>query len=122
MDQELKEYIQSLIPKGFPDGNELVKEGREMAKDINWNKSRFMKEYGYDTHLEYRKDVLSKGKQVYQLLVGLSTLEEEIDAIIEDVKNNKIHDLVLAYYVSTSFFYKSDIHELAYTTKATAYT
>ena len=48
--------------------------------------------------------------------------EEEIDAIIDDVKNNKIHDLVLAYYVATSFFYKSDIHELAYTTKATAYT
>jgi hypothetical protein len=49
-------------------------------------------------------------------------LPEEIDAIIEDIKDNKIHDLVLAYYVSTSFFYKSDIHELAYTTKATAYT
>ena len=48
--------------------------------------------------------------------------EEEIDAIIEDIKDNKIHDLVLAYYVSTSFFYKSDIQELAYTTKATAYT
>lgn len=48
--------------------------------------------------------------------------EEEIDAIIDDIKNNKIHDLVLAYYVSTSFFYKSDIQELAYTTKATAYT
>ena len=48
--------------------------------------------------------------------------DEEIDAIIEDIKENKIHDLVLAYYVSTSFFYKSNIHELAYTTKATAYT
>ena len=48
--------------------------------------------------------------------------DEEIDAIIEDIKDNKIHDLVLAYYVSTSFFYKSNIHELAYTTKATAYT
>ena len=48
--------------------------------------------------------------------------DEEIDAIIDDVKNNKIHDLVLAYYVATSFFYKSDAHELAYTTKATAYT
>ena len=46
----------------------------------------------------------------------------EIDAVIEDIKNHKIHDLVLAYYVATSFFYKSDIHELAYTTKATAYT
>ena len=48
--------------------------------------------------------------------------KEEIDAIIEDVKDNKIPDLVLAYYVATSFFYKSDMHELAYTTKATAYT
>ncbi len=48
--------------------------------------------------------------------------KEEIDAVIEDIQNNKIHDLVLAYYVATSFFYKSDVHELAYTTKATAYT
>ena len=48
--------------------------------------------------------------------------DEEIDAIIEDIKDNKIHELVLAYYVATSFFYKSDAHELAYTTKATAYT
>ena len=55
-------------------------------------------------------------------LLGKKINEEEIDAIIEDVQNNKIHDLVLAYYVATSFFYKSDIHELAYTTKATAYT
>lgn len=48
--------------------------------------------------------------------------DEEIDAIIEDIRINKISDLVLSYFVSTSFFYKSDVHELAYTTKATAYT
>ena len=83
MNQELKEYIQSLIPKNFPDGNELVKEGREMAKDLEWKKSRFMEEYGYDTHLQYRKEALAKGKTTYQLLMGLSTLEEELDAIKE---------------------------------------
>jgi thymidine phosphorylase len=55
-------------------------------------------------------------------MLGKKISDEEIDAIIEDIKDNKIHDLVLAYYVSTSFFYKSDVHELAYTTKATAYT
>jgi hypothetical protein len=81
MDQELKEYIASLIPKDFPDGNALVQEGREMAKDIPWNKSRFLKEYGYKSHLEYRKKNLAEGKQTYQLLMGLSTLEEEIDGI-----------------------------------------
>ena len=83
MDQELKEYIQSLIPKNFPDGNKLVQEGREMAKDIEWKKSRFLEEYGFESHLEYRKKNLEEGKQTYQLLVGLSTLEEELDAIKE---------------------------------------
>lgn len=81
MDQELKEYIQSLKPEGFPDGNKLVQEGREMAKDIEWKKSRFLKETGFKSHLEYRKKNLAEGKQTYQLLVGLSTLDEEIDAI-----------------------------------------
>lgn len=81
MNQELKEYIKSLIPEGFPDGNKLVEEGRKMAKDIKWNKSRFLKEYGFESHLEYRKKNLAEGKQTYQLLVGLSTLDEEIDAI-----------------------------------------
>lgn len=83
MDQALKEYIASLIPEGFPNGNDLVKEGMEMAGDITWNKSRFYQETGYKTHLEYRKDNLKKGKQTYQLLVGLSTLDEEVEAIKE---------------------------------------
>ncbi|MBO4393205.1 MAG: cobalamin-dependent protein [Spirochaetales bacterium] len=83
MDQELKEYIQSLIPQGFPDGKKLVQEGREMAKNIKWKKSRFLEEYGFDSHLQYRKRNLAEGKQTYQLLVGLSTLEEELDAIKE---------------------------------------
>ena len=47
---------------------------------------------------------------------------EEINAIIEDMQNNKLSDLLLAYYTATSFFYSSDPEELAYTTKATAYT
>ncbi|HIU25062.1 MAG TPA: cobalamin-dependent protein [Candidatus Copromorpha excrementigallinarum] len=81
MEQELKEYIQSLIPEDFPDGNQLVEEGRKMAGDIPWNKSRFLRETGYKSHLDYRKENLKNGKQTYQLLVGLSTLEEEIEAI-----------------------------------------
>lgn len=81
MDQATREYIASLKPKGFPDGKTLVREGFEMAKDIPWNKSRFLKEYGYESHLEYRKKNLAEGKQTYQLLMGLSTLEEELDGI-----------------------------------------
>ena len=48
--------------------------------------------------------------------------KEEIEAIVEDIQNNKLSDLALAYYTATSFFYKADMDELVYTTKATAYT
>ena len=62
MEQELKEYIQSLIPEDFPDGNQLVEEGRKMAGDIPWNKSRFLRETGYKSHLDYRKENLKNGE------------------------------------------------------------
>lgn len=81
MNQELGEYIASLLPKGFPDGRQLVAEGREMARDISWNRSRFLTENGYDSHLAYRRENLKNGKQTYQLLMGLATLEQELDAI-----------------------------------------
>ena len=55
-------------------------------------------------------------------LLGKRITKEEIDAIIEDIQNNKLSDLSLAYYTATWFFYKSNAEELAYTTKATAYT
>lgn len=55
-------------------------------------------------------------------LLGEKLNTAEIDAIVEDIQNNKLSDLILAYYTATSFFYKSDPEELAYTTKATAYT
>ena len=79
--QELTEYIASLVPHGFPDGRCLVAEGREMARDIPWNRSRFLEENGFESHLAYRRENLRNGKQTYQLLMGLSTLEEELDAI-----------------------------------------
>lgn len=81
VDQQLTEYIASLIPAGFPDGRELVAEGRELAERIPWNRSRFLEETGFESHLAYRQANLAKGKQTYQLLMGLATLEEEIEAI-----------------------------------------
>jgi hypothetical protein len=55
-------------------------------------------------------------------MLGQHITDEEIDAIVDDIQQNKLSDLVLAYYTATSFFYQTDSHELAYTTKATAYT
>jgi len=81
VDEQLTEYIASLIPLGYPDGRALLAEGREMAKDIPWNRSRFLTETGFESHLAYRRANLADGKQTYQMLMGLATLEEEIEGI-----------------------------------------
>ena len=91
-----------------------------------WVTNDFLDEYPimeWDTVLvKFVKNNPLSMQAIRKKLLWKKINKEEIDAIIDDIKNNKIHDLVLAYYVATSFFYKSDINELAYTTKATAYT
>ena len=115
----------------------LIRKNEEFVVDVSltdsyvqaneiWVTKDFMDEYPvmeWDTVLVsfVRNNPLSM-QAIRKKLLWKKITDEEIDAIIEDVKDNKIHDLVLAYYTATSFFYKSDIHELAYTTKATAYT
>ncbi len=91
-----------------------------------WVTKDFLEEYPimeWDTVLvSFVKNNPLSMQAIRKKLLWKKINEEEIDAIIEDVKDNKINDLVLAYYVATSFFYKSNIHEIAYTTKATSYT
>jgi methylmalonyl-CoA mutase cobalamin-binding subunit len=81
MDTALIDYIAGLIPEKFPDGRDLVKEGKEIGNSFELGRSKFLKKYGYKNYLEYRKDCISKGRMIWQLLVGLSTLEEQLDAI-----------------------------------------
>ena len=115
----------------------LIRKNQEFVVDVSltdsyvqaneiWVTKDFLEEYPvmeWDTVLVsfVRNNPLSM-QAIRKKMLWKKISDEEIDAIIEDVKDNKIHDLVLAYYVATSFFYKSDVHELAYTTKATAYT
>ena len=115
----------------------LIRKNEEFIVDVSltdsyvqaneiWVTKDFMDEYPvmeWDTVLvSFVKSNPLSMQAIRKKLLWKKINDEEIDAIIEDIKDNKIHDLVLAYFVSTSFFYKSNIHELAYTTKATAYT
>lgn len=81
MDAALKEYLKSLIPVGFPDGRELLKEGIALGKNVKVPRNKFLEKNGCSNYLEYRKKRLAEGKQTWQLLLGLATLEEELEAI-----------------------------------------
>ena len=124
---------------GIKDGDKisLIRKNEEFVVDVSltdsyvqpneiWVTKDFLDEYPvlpWDTVIvSFLQNNPLSMQAIRKKMLWKKISDEEIDAIIGDIKDNKIHDLVLAYYVSTSFFYKSNIHELAYTTKATAYT
>ena len=116
----------SLIRKGEEFVVNVVLSDKYVQANEIWVTKNFLEEYNlmeWDTVIvSFVKSNPLSMQAIRKKMLWKKITDEEIDAIIEDVKDNKIHELVLAYYVATSFFYKSDAHELAYTTKATAYT
>lgn len=84
------EYIRHLKPKDHRPGKELVREGVELGKTIKAGRSGFIRSQSkYSNHMEYKKDLAKQGKIYYNILLGLATLDDQIDAI------KKIYDFTV---------------------------
>ncbi len=81
MNDRIVEYVRSLKPKDMPSGYDVLREGVEMGKNINVGRSLFLKEKGYKNYAEYKKEYAKQGKITWEILLGLATLEEQVDAI-----------------------------------------
>ena len=80
-------YIQDLrklYPEDLPKGRDLVQKGMEIGSTFEAGYNRFCLENGYDNHIEYKKECMKDGKIVWQLLLGLGDLDEQIQGI-EDI-------------------------------------
>lgn len=76
MNQETIDYIRSIKPAPHQDGRELVKKGLEIGKTFEAPLTHYK---GFANHMEYKKSLQKKGEIYWCLLMGLSTLEEEIE-------------------------------------------
>ena len=85
MDAAMLEYIRGLKPAPHENGMDLVKKGIEIGNSFEAGRSRFIRESNgkYTCHMDYKKECMREGKIVWDLLIGLATIEEEIDAIKE---------------------------------------
>ncbi len=85
MDAAMLEYVKSIKPAPHEDGRELVKKGLEIGATFEAGRSRFIKESNgkYTCHMDYKKECMREGKIVWDLLVGLATIDEEVEAIAE---------------------------------------
>jgi len=81
MNKAMLEYIKGLKPAPHQHGSVFLKEGIELGKTIERKKSRFIRESGYSNYLDYRKECREKGKITWNILMGLATLEEQIEGV-----------------------------------------
>lgn len=83
MNNETIEYIKSLKPEAHKNGNDLVKEGIEIGNSFEAGRSRFIRESNgkYSCHMDYKKECMREGKIDWNILLGLATLEEQVDGI-----------------------------------------
>jgi methylmalonyl-CoA mutase cobalamin-binding subunit len=80
MNRGMLEYIKSIRPNPHQKGKELLLEGIKIGKSLKAGKSRFARESNYSSYLEYKKDCMKNGKICWNILMGLATLEEQVDA------------------------------------------
>jgi methylmalonyl-CoA mutase cobalamin-binding subunit len=74
------EYVKGLKPDAHRSGNDILKEGIEMGKSIPLGQSRFVRESEYANLLELIKDCTQKGEVRWNILMGLASLEEQVEA------------------------------------------
>ena len=83
MRQDIIEYIKSIRVTDHPDGMELLREGIAMGQQIKTGRSRFIRESNgkYRTHMDFKKECRRNGKIIWQILMGLATLDEQVEAM-----------------------------------------
>ena len=87
MDANALHYLKNLKPKPHVHGNEMVREGIEMGRAIDVPKSSFIAQSDkYENHMQYKLDLAKQGKIYWNILLGLATLEEQVEAIKEIYK------------------------------------
>lgn len=83
MDEQMYKYLRQLKPAPHPDGRELVEEGKAMGSRLQAGRSRFIKESGgkYGCHADYHNECRREGKILWMILMGLATLDEQVESI-----------------------------------------
>lgn len=73
--------MSELIPKDIPNGKEVVQEGRNLGKTIELGRTAFCREKKVRCDGDYKQMCAEKGRITWQMIMGLSSVEEEVKAL-----------------------------------------
>lgn len=76
-----KEYISSLIPRDLPDWKAAWQEGYDAGKQIPHVVTPFCEKQGVENEVDFRIKQAEKGRLTWRIIMGLSSLEEQIEGM-----------------------------------------
>lgn len=80
----ITDYISSVIPKDLKKGEQLIDEGRKLGKSVKPVRSKYYSSRGFDDPCEFQKNCIKKGQTgTYCLNIGMATVQETLDACVE---------------------------------------
>ena len=81
LNQVSLDYLRSLKPACHPDGQQMLQEGIEIGNSIMTGKGGFIRSQSkYKNHAEMKRELAREGKIYWNILLGLATLEEQVEA------------------------------------------
>lgn len=81
LNQASIDYLKNLKPDSHPDGRKMLQEGIEIGKKIVPEKGGFIRsQTKYKNHAEMKRDLQRQGKIYWNILLGLATLDEQVEA------------------------------------------
>jgi len=83
MNEQVLSYLKSLKPKPHEDGRKLLQEGIKIGNSLEIGESRYFRESKYKTYLQYRKELKKQHKVAWVIVLGLPSLEEELEGIMK---------------------------------------
>lgn len=81
MDDMEKAYLRSLIPDNLPPGRKVLQEGIEIGRKVVTGKSRFQREQGYASDVDFRQEMKKKGEMVWGIIMGLASVDDQVNGM-----------------------------------------
>ncbi len=73
--------VQSILETELPLGGSVIKQGYDLARDIEIGRTAFMDKMGVNSELEYKRQCIKNGHIMYHAHIGMNTWEDTADAL-----------------------------------------
>ncbi len=78
---QFQQKVQSILEAELPLGGSIIKQGCDLARDIEIGRTAFMDKMGVTSELEYKRQCIKSGHIMYHAHIGMNTWEDTADAL-----------------------------------------